>query len=184
MPRIKNDYIPSWEDCQKLMRSLISRHNKGKVSLRDLVFMGLLVCTGARLNELLLLKREDIDLEARTIRIRRLKKRKHPEVSELMLPAWILPWLAKYLANRRDYLFDMTDRRARDIVYKYTEEILGRRIRPHAFRHALGIRLLVKVKDLDLVRRQLGHSSYEVVKSYLNYTLRDRRIEIEEALQL
>ena len=183
MPRIKNEYIPSWEDCQKLMRALISRHSKGRIPLRDLVFIGLLVCTGARLNEILALKREDFDLEARTVRIRRLKKKKI-EVSELMLPAWILPLLVRYLANRRDYLFDFTDRRARDIVYKYTEEILGRRVRPHAFRHALGIRLLMSTRDLDLVRRQLGHSGYEVVKSYLNYTLRDRRIEIEEALQI
>jgi len=74
------------------------------------------------------------------------------------------------------------ERSARELVYRITEKVLGRRIRPHAFRHAVAIRMVTKKTPIEYVRRLLGHASYEPTKWYLNITVSDIKTEYNKAL--
>jgi len=51
----------------------------------------------------------------------------------------------------------LTDRQARNVVCKFTKRYLKRKIRPHAIRHNYAIAVLKETKNLEVVRRLLGH---------------------------
>jgi Site-specific recombinase XerD len=56
-------------------------------------------------------------------------------------------------------------------AYHIVKKITG--YHPHAFRHSFALMLLGKTKNLEIVRRLLGHSNYNIIKEYLNYTIED-----------
>ena len=181
---LKLDDIPSWSDIIKLCNFLRRLYEKKRTlrSLRDYLMLSLLAKTGIRLGELLLMRKSDFDLRQGTAKIKQLKKRRDVK-REIIIPPELIPYLRVYFRQIRDKLFNMTERNARQLIYNYTKKILGRRYRPHAFRHSYAIRILEKTRDLELVRRILGHSSYDILKVYLNFTLRDRKLEIIQAIQ-
>lgn len=73
-------------------------------------------------------------------------------------------------------LFEFTIRQGRNIVYKYTKKYMGKRLRPHAFRHAFAI-YLEKVKGITYTQYWLGHSSIATTQIYAKYNY--KRIEDE-----
>ena len=181
---LKLDDVPSWPQIIKLCKTLRRIYEKKKTirALRDFILISLLAKTGVRLGELLQLEKSDFDLKQGIMKIRQLKKRRDFR-REVIIPPELAPYLTLYLRSVKGRLFDMTERNARQLVYNYTQRILGKRYRPHAFRHCFAIRILEKTRDLELVRRILGHENYQVLKAYLNFTLRDRKLEIRQAIQ-
>ncbi|MEX2690246.1 MAG: tyrosine-type recombinase/integrase [Candidatus Njordarchaeum guaymaensis] len=185
MLEIKLDDIPNWSQVNKLCKELYRLYLKKRTlrSLRNYLLISLLAKTGVRLGELLGIKKEDVNIKSKTIIINQLKKRRKA-VREIVIPPSLIPELSTYVRHiRGEKLFKMSERNARRIIYYYTEKILGRRFRPHAFRHTYALRILEKTKNLELVRRILGHSRYDVLKAYLNYTVRDKKEEIIAAIE-
>ena len=185
MLEIKLDDIPNWSQVNKLCKELYRLYLKKRTlkSLRNYLLISLLVKTGVRLGELLGIKKEDVNIRSKTIIINQLKKRRKA-VREIIIPPSLIPELSTYMRYiKGDKLFRMSKRNARRIIHYYTEKILGRRFRPHSFRHSYAIRILEKTKNLELVRRILGHSRYDVLKAYLNYTVRDKKEEIIAAIE-
>ena len=130
--------------------------------------------TGARLSEVLSIRPEDVDVENSTLKIRQLKKRKE---AYKIIP--IPPWLAEELHHFQG--FGVSRVQAWRIIRYWTERFFGRPIRPHAFRHAYGTHLLRTTKDVELVRRVLGHSTYYWVKEYMDYSLADIAEDLRKA---
>jgi len=188
---LKLEDMPTWEEVKLLWRSVVKAYNDKKIPLRKVVFFGLLFFSGMRLGEIIKLKKEDINLTEGTIRFEQQKKKKKV-VRETIIHPEIKKYLRKYLVEVRTWLFPsikgkdryMDPRIAREWVYQLTKKVLGRRIRPHAFRHAVATKLLTEKVPLEYVRRVLGHSSYDTVRIYLNYTLRDIKEDIVEALEV
>lgn len=56
-----------------------------------------------------------------------------------------------------------------------------RSVRPHDFRHSYAVHLLKNGVSLETVRGNLGHSSLETTKIYLDMIPEDRKKEIEKA---
>ena len=185
MLEIKLDDIPSWSQVNKLCKELYKLYLKKRTlkALRNYVLISLLTKTGIRLGELLEIRKQDVNLRSKTIIINQLKKRRKA-VREIIIPPSLIPELSTYIRYiRSDKLFEMSKRNARRLVHYYTKKILGKRFRPHAFRHTYALRILEKTKNLELVRRILGHSRYDVLKAYLNYTVRDKKEEIIAAIE-
>lgn len=161
------------------------KYEAGEASLRDLCIEGLLATTGIRTSELLLLRKKDFDLESSLITVTQLKK-KGNFVRQTVLSQDLLPYVSEYLKlfEKEDRVFDLTRRQVLNITHRYTEEILGRRIRNHAFRHAFAIRILEKTRDIELCRRLIGHSRIETVKIYLDFTISDRVKDVSEAIRI
>ncbi len=121
-------------------------------------------------------KAEDIDPKTQTVKIHQEKKRSEfvrivPVPSKLF---WVI--IGEYLKTmpfKDSKLFEISERRARNIVYSFTEKYLGRRIRLHTLRHSYATYVLKKARDLEVVRRLLGHAGYKWLKCYLDYTQGD-----------
>jgi len=188
--------VPSWEEVLRCWKHSKRLYKKKKIDLRQLTLLGFIFFTGRRLNEILKLKISDIDLKNEYYKCRVEKKSKserHDVIRIFPLPKILIPVLNEYLkdkSNKEAWLFPSKtnpscpypERSARELVYRITEKALGRRIRPHAFRHAVAIRLVSKKVPMEYIRRILAHSTYEPTKWYLNVTVQDIKVEFNQAL--
>jgi len=176
--------VPRYEAVQEAIKKAKSDVERGRYMLRDLALIAVLSFTGCRLGEALKLKVGDVDTKHRTIIISQEKKGR--EFHRIVpVPAEIF-WdiIERYLRkfpSRDMRLFDISDRHARNIVYKFTSKYLKRKYRPHVLRHSYAIFILKKTKDLEAVRRLLGHSDYKWLKCYLDYTQEDLEEELAAA---
>lgn len=177
--------IPSWNEVEKLVTTMIKKYKFGEVSLRDLCLIGLLATTGMRTSELLALTPSDFEFKEGLINVKQLKK-KGEFFRQTAISPDLKPYLEKYVAlfDENESIFKLSRRQVLNITHKYTEQILGRRYRNHAFRHAYAIRILEKTKDVELCRRLIGHAKIETVKIYLDFTIKDRMDEVLEAIKM
>jgi len=170
--------VPRMEEVvEAIRRALRAGHEP-----RDLALVAVLAFTGCRLSEALSLTKGDLDLKNRTVRIRQLKKGREfyrvvPVPSDLF---WQVVY--KYMSRAPgERLFEISARQARNIVYAFSTKYLRRRVRPHALRHAYATFVLKHTRDLETVRRLLGHAGYDVIKAYLDYTQEDLEERLFEA---
>ena len=176
--------IPTWNDVERIVTTMIKKYKQGEGLLRDLCIEGLLATTGVRTSELLLLKKSDFDFDSGIVTVTQLKK-KGEFVRQTVISQDLKLLLKDYLKDKEqnERIFDLSRRQVLNITHKYTEEILGKRFRNHAFRHAYAIRILEKTRDIELCRRLIGHSRLETVKIYLDFAIGDRSKEISDAIK-
>jgi len=181
---MKLEDVPKYEALVEAVRRAYSDVEKGKHRLKDLMLVSVLVFTGCRLGEALRLRLEDLDLKERVVRIKQEKKR--GEFARIVPVPSKLFWevaerYARRLPHRTTPLFDISERQARNMVYKFSLRYLRMKFRPHAIRHSYALFILKNTKDLEAVRRLLGHADYKWLKTYLDYTQEDLADELEKA---
>ena len=181
--KLKLEDVPRYEALIEAIKKAYGDMSKGRYRLKDLTLVAILTFTGCRLGEALALRVRDLDLEAQTVRVRQLKKT-YEMLRVVPVPSELFWEIIKRYLRRLPYpdtkLFDITERQARNIVYKFTKRYLKRKIRPHAIRHSYATYLLRKMRDLEVVRRLLGHEDYRTIKAYLNYTQEDLKQDLRE----
>jgi integrase/recombinase XerC len=154
---------------------------KGKAALKARALLELLYSTGIRCAELVGLDLDDVDLEARMIRVLG-KGRK-----ERIVPfgGRALQALTDYLPVRAatrpttDALFvnphgdRLTDRGVRYIVARRVRQVAARKkISPHTLRHSFATHLLERGADLRAIQELLGHASLSTTQRYTHVDTR------------
>jgi len=183
---LKLEDVPRFEALYSAIQRARKDMEEARYRLRDLALVTTLVFTGCRLGEALRLRLNDLDFKEKTVRIVQEKKRaQYPRI--IPIPSslfWeVMERYSRRIASKEDLLFPISDRQARNIVYKFTKRYLRKKLRPHALRHAYAVFVLKKTKDLEAVRRLLGHSDYKWLKVYLDYTQEDLAQELERAFR-
>lgn len=189
-PIKKGDYIKverkplefvSDEDFHKLLRSLdTSRFSE----YRDSVIMQLLLDTGMRIRECLLIRVTDLDILKRCIYLpadnTKGKKGRYAFFSDKMatqLQRWI-----KYKDRYRDsdFLFCTNKGKFLEVnnfeknVRKYAKRVGLKDVHPHVFRNNFAKRFLMNGGDIFTLSKILGHSSVTVTEqAYLDLTQDD-----------
>ena len=184
---LKLSDVPEYTSLLDAIRKAYRDVENGKYRLKDLALVATLTFTGCRLGEALALTKEDITVGKDgtvVVRIKQLKKGREfyrlvPVPSSLFRDI-----IRRYLSRVEGRLFEITDRQARNIVYKFSTRYLRKRIRPHAIRHSYATQIIKTTRDLEAVRRLLGHADYKHVKEYLNYTQEDLRELLEKAFSV
>ncbi|CAL2105518.1 integrase/recombinase XerD [Tenacibaculum sp. 190524A02b] len=151
------------------------RHEKEKIRNRALIYT--FIHTGIRLNELLNLKLEDVNMEDKEILIKRGKGRK-----ERIVPIHnnLFTVLQTYLLQRKKSNYDsewffqslraatkMTAKTVHAICKKISERC-GEYFTPHNLRHAFARGLVNEGVGLYLVKELLGHTSVSTTEIYLS----------------
>jgi len=181
---MKLEDVPKYEALVDAVKRAFSDVDKARYRLRDLALVATLTFTGCRLGEALKLKLGDLDFKEKTVRIRQEKKREEftrvvPVPSRIF---WdVMERYSRRIPHREALLFEISDRQARNIVYKFSKRYLRMKIRPHAIRHSYALFVLKNTKNLEVVRRLLGHSDYKWLRVYLNYTQEDLAEELARA---
>jgi integrase/recombinase XerD len=164
---------------------------------RDRVLFALLYNTGARVSELISLRRADVHLDSsRSVQLTG-KGRKQRTV-----PLWkstvkrLREWMTRIDPGPDDPLFPNRDGRAltRSGVEKRLAKAVDRaiprcstlrtkRISPHVFRHTTAMHLLQAGVDITVIALWLGHESSETTHQYVeaNLAMKDRALsKVEE----
>ena len=152
-------------------------------AMRDYTILFLLANMGLRRSEILQLRRADVDLKGRLLRIRGKggKQRLLP-----LLPAW-LEVLEHYLrlfeeafGSRGNELFFLLDS-GKPLYAKYVYRLVRRSVgavsstekrSPHVLRHSFATHLLHEGADLNAVKELLGHSSLAATQVYTHHSIK------------
>lgn len=144
-------------------------------SRRNHTMINLFLHTGLRLSEMLYLKWKDINLMTGQLKVVQGKGNKDRIIwiNDDMLQE-LCTWREDQCENlgKTDYVFSsrtlkrLRDRDVRDMIYKYSEKALNKRINPHMLRHTYATDLYRSTNDIRLVQRALGHSDLSTTMIY------------------
>jgi len=164
--------------------------------LRDRAILELLYASGLRVQELVGLNDENVDLPQQLIRVfGKGRKQRIVPFGEFAGRA-----LAKYLASRDGaglaepednghtpvFVSSRGGRLSRRQVQRLVEKTRmrlpsGRRLTAHTLRHTFATHLLERGADLRAIQELLGHSSLATTQKYTHVTLEHLRAEYEKA---
>lgn len=146
-----------------------------KKACRNLLICLLLLATGLRISELCQLKREQLNLNSRTIQVlgkgnkERLLYIGHERTFQLLLD-----YLASDSPHQTDYLFPGKnhDEYLREQTIRLLLKTISKKLKfskiitPHMFRHSFATMLLDDNVDIRYIQQLLGHSSIAVTQIY------------------
>lgn len=130
---------------------------------RNILLLELALRTGARAQELLNLRKLDLNTFDETILIRGIKGSSDREIP---IPRALFERLQKFVKQAPgDRVFDLSYNRFREIwtQYRPVEKKL------HSLRHTFAIRLFKKTRDLRLLQVALGHRNISNTMIYADY---------------
>ncbi len=163
-------------EAEKRRLSKELRGSSSKLARRDRVIVELFLGTGIRLRELVDLDLEDVDLDAKHLRVR--AKGGVPQVK--FLKSTLRSLLRIYLNERRRqgngecralFLSNRNTRISPGQVANRVKYWLGRaridkRLSPHALRHTFATHLYSRTGDILVVQRALGHRDLSTTEIY------------------
>ena len=148
------------------------------LGIRNRCIFEVLLCSGARVSELIGIKVDDIDFSNHSIKV--LGKENKERL--IFLNEHAIDSLNKYLDNSRDELLDkrksdklfinhiggdLTTRGVRDIIDKIIKKAaLNIKVTPHMFRHTFATMLLNEGCSLKSVQELLGHANLSTTSIY------------------
>ncbi len=164
----KNKYLldPELEALENLLRK------STQSDLRDSTLLSLALATGARAQELLNIRRTDLNLYDQSIFIRGLKSSNDREIpirEELFKQ--VLEIAAEVSGG--DLLFQIGYHRLRQIWKWYRP--IDKKF--HCLRHTFAIRLYRKTKDIRLVQVALGHRNITNTMVYADYVYSQQELK-------
>jgi len=163
-----------YNEYEDLINSIDITTNLG---IRNKCIFEILLCTGCRVNELISIKLNDIDINLREIKV--LGKGNKERI--VYLGSYAVNSLKEYLNIRNeilknknnDYLFlnhlgnKLTTRGIREIIDNILKKTCSNlKITPHTFRHSFATMLLNEGCDLKSVQELLGHVSLSTTSIY------------------
>jgi len=172
LPRTPPVFLTEAEK-RRLLKELCGRSNA--LARRDRVIIELFLGTGIRLQELVSLDIDDVDLDAKHLRVR--AKGNVPQVK--FLKSNLRSLLRRYLAERRKlgaasvalFLSNRTSRIsprqvANRVKFWLTEADIEKSLGPHGLRHSFATHLYAATSDLLVVKRALGHRDISTTEIY------------------
>ncbi len=169
------------QDCltEDEIASILSKVDKTtKKGRRDLLILSLLYDTAARASEIINLKIENINLEAKSIKLT--GKGNKIRIVPIIEPTKDM--LIHYLKenNSKMYLFEIKSYELIRYLFKKINIIDGKKITPHTFRRSRAIHLLDKGVNIVYIQELLGHSSVEVTQDYVRAITKSKFEAIEK----
>ena len=145
---------------------------------RNRAILALLYDTGIRVGELVALRREDLDLDGRSLRVRGKAKRDR----RVPLSTDLVRVLTAYLADARTSTLLFTTSTAKPLRPTAMNQWLRRaarlagtakRVSPHVFRHSFATAYLRNGGDEFTLQEILGHTDLEMVRRYVHLAASD-----------
>lgn len=162
---------------EKLLGSLLDKLKTKPEIFNDYVILEFLYGTGIRVSELCSLKKSDVDLNNKLIKIfgKGNKTRFIPLVDSLV------QLLKEYIkSNRNDSEYLFTNKKGERLYPKYVERLTQKylskisrdgRVYPHLIRHTFATHLLRRGADIRSIKELLGHENLDTTKIYTHVSI-------------
>ena len=169
--------LPNYFKYNEYVELINSIDTSTILGIRNKCIFEVLLCTGCRVNELVNIKLNDIDLDKREVKV--LGKGNKERI--VYLGSYAIDSINDYLNIRKDilknknnnYLFlnhlgnILTTRGISDIIDNILKKTISNmKITPHTFRHSFATMLLNEGCDLKSVQELLGHVSLSTTSIY------------------
>jgi len=129
---------------------------------RNCTLLWLAMHTGARAQELLNLKPQDLDNKNLSVYVSGLKEGCDRDIP---IPKWLFRRVMTEVQPASKFIFPITYNRFRQIWVEYRPAHKGL----HCLRHTFAIRLYKRTKDIRLVQRALGHRWLTTTEIYMQF---------------
>lgn len=161
------------------------------VNIEHKALFATLYYTGLRINEVLMLKVEDLYSSSLEMKVYRLKKSGDEVPREMIaIPQQLVDILNEYMEHKditKGKIFDFTDRTAErrigvvNTAYKlyFGEFSHTEKLTPHVLRHSR-VTAIANHSSIDEAGQYVGHSSPEVTSAYRHLTTEDQRAILPE----
>ncbi|MFP4462079.1 MAG: site-specific tyrosine recombinase/integron integrase [Thermotogota bacterium] len=170
----ENTAVPLMRKSQTLPKVLSKKEIKVMIkntrNIKHRLLIKLLYSTGLRLQELVNLKREDIDFKRKLINVNRGKGRKdRVTLLSESIKEDLIEYLARTEFNTR-YLFEgRKGKYSKKSVQKILEtqgKHINKKVTPHMLRHSFATHLLEAGVDIRYIQRLLGHANVDTTEVY------------------
>lgn len=179
-PANKERTFPAEPLTRSEVEALIDQcSNVSRIGVRNRALIIVLWRAGLRISEALSLRGSDIDLQRRTVRVLHGKGNKartaHLDAGAM---AQVARWMdaRKAAGIRNGPLFctldggRLNDRYVRPLLARLAEKAgIDKRVTPHGLRHTHAVELVHEGVPLNVISKQLGHSSSAVTSRYLDH---------------
>jgi site-specific recombinase XerD len=173
------------EEVQKIFQEISEKINNDKrrseKHKRYFLLVQFLYRTGARIDEVLLVKPSDVNLATNSIRMKTLKQGK--DKNGIQREKYrIIPLHLELRDAYMQYLLDMNistksedplfpmKRQVVDVYFKKMQDKLGFKIHAHKFRHTFAVKSIMDQVPLNVLQQWLGHSSVFTTSIYTQIT--------------
>ena len=171
------------EEAQKLLKQPNKRYPTG---LRNKAIMSLMLHCGLRLAEVINLRPGSINLTKGKLRVVSGKGNKD---RDLAIPEYLVDLLEAWrkIRPKGDYFFStlkgkkLSDRYIQQMVGRYAHKagINNKKISPHTLRHSYATQYYKQTKDIETLRRILGHTDIGTTTIYITLANTD----VEEGMK-
>lgn len=182
MVRRKLPIILDIEDGNRLLKIPSTRYPTG---IRNKAIISIMLNCGIRVSEVANLKPSDINITKGTLRVVNGKGSKDrdlamPEFTQELLKRW------KDIRPKGDYFFSTLKGKKISIRYIYAFIVryakragIDKKISPHTLRHSYSTEFYRRTKDIETLRKILGHSDISTTTIYITLA----NIEVEKSMR-
>ena len=182
MARKKLPAVLEPEEAQNLLRQPNKRYPTG---LRNKAMMSLMLHCGLRVSEVVNLRPGNINLTKGKLRVESGKGNKD---RDLAIPEYLTDLFDSWRKKRpqSDFFFStlkgnkLSVRYLQQMVKRYAQKAgLDKRISPHTLRHTYATEYYKQTKDIETLRRILGHSDISTTTIYITLA----NIDVENGMK-
>jgi site-specific recombinase XerD len=182
MPRKKLPAILELEEAQNLLRQPNKRYPTG---LRNKAMMSLMLHCGLRISEVVNLRLGNINLTKGKLRVENGKGNKD---RDLAIPEYLTDLLDSWRKKRPQSDFFFSTLKGKKLSIRYLQQMVKRyaqkagitkKISPHVLRHTYATQYYRQTKDIETLRRILGHSDISTTTIYITLA----NIDVENGMK-
>jgi len=158
----------------KEVKKLLDQPSKNcRTGIRNRAILRLMLNTGLRVSEVSNLKKNEINLFYRRLRVTQGKGSKDREIG---FPDIVIPDLERWERIRGDSFYFFNTHYDTKVSVRYIEAMVERytkmagikkRVTPHSLRHFFATDFYRKFKDIEGLRKFLGHEDIETTQIYV-----------------
>ena len=177
--------LPILLDRKEIQRLLNQPSLNCITGIRNRAILRLMLNAGLRVSEVSNLKKTEIDLNFKRIRVTQGKGAKDREIG---FPAICLPDLERWERYRGENFYYFKTHYETKVSVRYIEEMVARmakkagikkRVYPHLLRHIFATEFYRKFKNIEALRKFLGHEDIRTTQIYLKLA----GVEVDELME-
>ena len=182
MTRKKLPVILEPEEAQNLLKQPNKRYPTG---LRNKAMMSLMLHCGLRVSEVVNLRPGNINLTKGKLRVESGKGNKD---RDLAIPEYLTDLFDSWRKKRPESNFFFSTLKGKKLSIRYLQQMvkryaqkagLSKRISPHTLRHTYATEYYKQTKDIETLRRILGHSDISTTTIYITLA----NIDVENGMK-
>jgi len=179
--RNKLPVILEVDEARKLLDVPNKRYPTG---VRNKAMLSVMLNMGLRVSEVSNLEYKDVNISKKKLRV---VNGKNSKDRDLVIPGYTLELLEKWMVIRpeSEYFFSTLDgskvniRYIQNMVGRYRERSgIDKNVTPHTLRHTFATQFYRQTKDIETLRKFLGHSDISTTQIYVTLA----NIDVENAM--